>query len=290
MRELGVLGRGMCFGFFAKFVADLLMQSTIALGYAEASTVIGSAMAVAGLTLIAIAFPTSNWFYRMGVGSATYLFSSIVLAMAATQLFTIGWGYSVELWNVIEADSWEHASSITTLKLTATILICAGVLGFAYRVLLFSEVLLWSTNILRTVEVPSLFNEMSEIERRARLRCDWAGFWGGGFALLVDAMGGSSHASDRGSRGGLTKYDWIDTADGDGSIDLQFNPANGLPMIGDSGIDVAGNVFGFDDHHDSTDSEMLGFSHSFDSADPFDSMDSFGLNDNFGHDDSFGSF
>lgn len=56
------------------------------------------------------------------------------------------------------------------------------------------------------------------------------------------------------------------TESSDWSDDSTTNPANGLTMIGGcSGIDVAGNSYGFDSAHDNFDTASSSIGSSFDS-------------------------
>jgi hypothetical protein len=58
---------------------------------------------------------------------------------------------------------------------------------------------------------------------------------------------------------------------------FSVNPANGLPMIHNSGIDVAGNPFGTDSSHHTTDhSHSWGGGHDFSSSNDWGSGGGFG--------------
>jgi len=77
---------------------------------------------------------------------------------------------------------------------------------------------------------------------------------------------GISDSDAAGAKGGMFENDLMPGTD-PSSDDNAINPANGLPMVGgDGGIDVEGNPYGTDHHHDS----FSGIDDSFDIGGGFD--------------------
>lgn len=244
MSRLFVLLRAWCLGFVPVLIIKTqwlvggdrwILQSTDALF-----------LGLGLVFVVLVVFMTSREgrFHRALSGIALYVPSAALVFCAGSAFLRAAWSTCTQItldWDQLNQLSSWLPQFVTSLGLALTLFASLIVL---HRFALFAELQIGSIDC-KCVELPRITGPLRDIEQAAEVHCGWSEFRKELTDSALIAMAPTTHRTRQSSESGDGVSIWDED---DWFSKMEVNPANGVPMIEGTAIDVMGNPYGFDDH------------------------------------------